>query len=258
MNEVFSFTRFRRLFVKHTMEHLRTYLMSIGVLLGVLLLGGAFMFYMIPDAAETTTQTGIFVILLFLAGSFFTSTIFADYGDSKKAIPALTLPATALEKFLVGWLYSYPIFLAVYIGIFYLTLGGLSSFKHWNADQHFHILNLLQPGMTLVYVAYSAIHALSLYGAVFFRKLHFIKLGFAFFISLAIVIMANTVFLKIITGLKVVRLAVPFGFLDFFVNNSNYSISVMGPFVWTVLDILWLVTVLLWVAAFFRLKEKQV
>ena len=200
MNEIFSFSRFRRLFVKHTAEHYRTYLMSIAVLTGVLLLGGSFVFYMIPDPPDPGLQAAIFIMLGLLAGTFFTSTVFSDYGEKTKAIPALILPATALEKFLVGWLYSYPIFLVVYTGVFYIALYGLSHFRHWGGNQHFYPLSLRQNGMDVVLVMYSILHALSLFGAIFFRKLHFIKSAFAFFISLAVIILLNTLLLKIMTG----------------------------------------------------------
>src|SRR5580704_16189810 len=130
MNEVFSFRRFSRLFVKHTAEHYRIYLMSIGLLAGVLLLAGSFLFFVIPDPPDPGFQEASYIMLLFLAGGIFTSTVFSDFGEKNKAIPALTLPATTFEKYLVGWLYSYPIFLVIYTGVFYLTLLGLSSIKH--------------------------------------------------------------------------------------------------------------------------------
>src|ERR1700761_2132190 len=98
MSEVFSFTRFRRLFAKHTVEHYRTYLMSIAVLGGVLVLGGSFVFYMVPDPPVPAAQTAMFVVLFLISGALFTSTVFSDYGEKNKAIPALTLPATTLEK----------------------------------------------------------------------------------------------------------------------------------------------------------------
>jgi hypothetical protein len=259
MNEVFSFRRFRRLFVKHTIEHYRTYLMSVAVLVGVLILGGSFIFYMMSYPPDLGFQTAMFGILLLLAGTLFTSTVFSDYGDKNKAIPALTLPATALEKFLVGWLYSFPIFLVVYIGAFYLALLGLSSGRHWGAGQHFYPLNLRQSGMTLVFVFYSVLHALSLFGAVFFKKLHFIKTGFAFFIALGATILFNTLLLKIITGLGVVVLALPFGFLGFTVHHHYYSISLNDPGTGMMIKYVWmLATLLMWIAAYFRLKEKQV
>ena len=189
MNEVFSFRRFRRLFVKHTIEHYRTYLMSVAVLAGVLLLGGSFLFYMMSDPPDPGFQTAMFGMLLLLAGTLFTSTVFSDFGDKNKAIPALTLPATTLEKFLVGWLYSYPIFLVVYTAAFYLAVLGLSSSKHWGAGQHFYMLNLRQPGIDILFLVYSVLHGVSLFGAISFRKQHFIKTGFAFFIALGAAIL---------------------------------------------------------------------
>ena len=45
MNNFFSLNRFCRLFVKHTAEHYRIYLMSVAVLAGVIILGGAFLFF---------------------------------------------------------------------------------------------------------------------------------------------------------------------------------------------------------------------
>ena len=259
MNEVFSFRRFRRLFVKHTAEHYRTYLMSVAVLAGVLILGGSFVFYMIPEPPDPGFQTAVFVLLLMISGTLFTSTVFSDFGEKTKAIPALTLPATALEKFLVGWLYSFPIFLGVYIGIFYLALYGLSSGKHWDVNQHFFMMSLRQNGQAIVFVMFSFLHGLALFGAIYFRKLQFIKSGFTFFVSIGVVIVVNSVFLKILTGLNAIKLAIPFGFLDFYINDRYYSISASGTDMTnTILFVLVLLTVLLWTAAYFRLKEKQV
>jgi len=259
MNEVFNFRRFRRLFVKHTIEHYRTYLMAVAVLVGVLLLGGSFIFYMMSDPPDPGFQTAVFGSLLLIAGTLFTSTVFSDYGDKNKAIPALTLPATALEKFLVGWLYSYPIFLVVYTGAFYLALLGLSSSRHWGEGQHFHLLNLRQQEMGALFLVYSVLQAVSLFGAVFFRKLHFIKTGFTFFIALGVAIFLNTLFLKIVTGLGNVKLALPFTFFNFYIHDRFYSISLNDPgtamLIWLVMM---LVTLLIWIAAYFRLKEKQV
>jgi hypothetical protein len=259
MNEVFSFRRFRRLFVKHTIEHYRTYLMSVAVLVGVLILGGSFIFYMMSDPPDPGFQTAMYSSLLLIAGTLFTGTIFSDYGDKNKAIPALTLPATVLEKFLVGWLYSYPIFLVVYTAAFYLALLGLSGGRHWGAGQHFYLLSLRQPGMGVLFLIYSILHAVSLFGAVFFKKLHFIKTGFGFFIALGASIFLNTLLLKIITGLGTVKLALPFTFFNFYVRDRFYSISLNDQGTgMVILYVLMLVTLLIWVAAYFRLKEKQV
>jgi hypothetical protein len=258
MNEFFSFRRFLRLFVKHTSEHYRTYLMSIGVLAGVLVLCGAFLLIIAPGALEPGFQTASYVILLFVSGGIFTSTVFAEYGEKNRAIPALTLPATAFEKFLVGWLYSYPIFLAVYTLVFYLALLGLGSLRHMPAGRHFIVFSVGQSQMPVFLVMFTIIQSLALFGAIFFRKLQFIKTGFAFFITLGMVVVCNSLFLKIITGVTVEKMAIPFGFLNFYIGDKYYSIGTGSQASELVLVLLMVVAASTWVAAYYRLKEKQV
>lgn len=258
MNNFFSLKRFLRLFIKQTTEHYRTYLMSIAVLAGVMLLGGSFLFFVIPDPPDTGMQTAMFVILMLIAGTIFTSTVFSDYGDKSKAIAAISLPATTFEKFLIGWLYSYPIFMIVYTGVFYLVLIGLGSMRHWPVGQHFDILSLSHDILTFVLVVYSILHAISIFGAILFKKLHFIKTGFAFFVGYALIMIANTLFLKAITGLNVIKIAMPYGYLNFDIGTKYYSIAAVGPISLGVITTLLVIALLIWVAAYFRLKEKQV
>ena len=258
MNNFFNLQRFCRLFVKHTAEHYRTYFMSVAVLAGVILLGGAFLFFVIPEPPDTGLQTAMFIILMLIAGTIFTSTVFSDFGNRNKAMAALTLPATAFEKFLVGWIYSYPIFLLIYSGVFYLGLIGLSNARHWGPNQHFVLFTVRQAGFYAVLTIYSMLHAIALFGAIFFNKLHFIKTGFAFFIGYVILIIFNTLFLKVITGLQVIKAAMPFGFLNFNISDRYYSLGPMGIPPSVILIELSVSAVLIWVAAYFRLKEKQV
>ncbi|HEV3411172.1 MAG TPA: hypothetical protein VG101_01785 [Puia sp.] len=258
MNEFFSFRRFARLFVKHTAEHYRVYLMSVGVLAGVLILSGVFLFIVVPDAPDTGFQTASFVIVLFVAGGIFASTVFSDYGEKNKAIPALTLPATVFEKFLVGWLYSYPIFLVVYTAVYYLALLALAGMRHLSAGQQFAFFSIDQEDMLVLWVLFTEVHAIALFGAIFFRKLQFVKTGFSFFVSLMVVLLGNSLFLKIITGAKVEKLSIPFGHFNFYKGEGYYSIGIGHE---SSVFILWLmlaVAVLGWIATYYRLKEKQV
>ena len=258
MNNFFSMKRFCRLFVKHTAEHYRAYIMSVAVLTGVIVLGGSFLFFVILEPPDPGFQTALFIILMLIAGTIFTSTVFTDFGDKNRAIPAITLPATTFEKFLVGWLYSYPIFMLVYTGVFYLGLWGLGCTKHWGPNQHFVLFSLNQNEMPVVLVIYSVLHSIAIFGAILFRNLHFIKTGFAFFISYAALLLCNTLLLKLLTGLDIIKLAIPFGFLNFDIGSKYYSISAEGPESVLVLIVLASVALLIWIAAYYRLKEKQV
>lgn len=258
MHETFSFSRFARLFVKHTAEHYRTYLMAMAVLTGFLVLSGSFLFLVDPDFPDPGFQEASYAIVLFVAGGLFASGIFTDYGDKNRAIPALTLPATTFEKFLVGWLWSYPIFLLVYTGVFYLALFGLSHIHHSVVRGHFIYFTMWQPEVSVMLTIFTELHALALFGAIFFKKLHFIRTGFAFFIAFAVVLLLNTLLLKILTGVQVVKAAIPFGYLNLFVGDRFYSINT-GDRGWLpIRGLILVVAVLTWVAAYYRLKEKRV
>ena len=258
MNNFFKPRRFGLLFIKHTAEHIRTYLMSLAVLAGVALLGGSFIFFIIPSPPDPGFQTACFVMLLLISGTLFTSTIFSDYGTKNKAIPAITLPASTFEKYMVGWLFSYPIFLVIYTGVFFLILFILGNLGHW-PQAEFQYMTLRQPDMYIVLVIYSVLHAVTIFGAIFFNKLHFIKTGFSFFSGYALLLIFNTLILKTITGLKLVKLAFPFGFLNFDIGGRFYSIdTIPGATNILILVVIFLASAMIWVAAYFRLKEKQV
>ncbi|UOE46687.1 hypothetical protein MTO98_19980 [Mucilaginibacter sp. SMC90] len=255
MNNYFSLKRFFQLFIKHTVEHYRTYLMSASVLAGVFLLGGSFIFYMIPGPMDAGFQGAIFAVLIVIAGPIFTSTIFTNLGDKRKAIPALTLPASQFEKFMVSWVYSYVIFFLVYTGIFYLVLSILLNLKHWPGHQP-EMLTLFQDKFTILLILFSFLHAVTLYGAIRFEKLHFIKTGFSFFIFYALLILSNTLFLRVIVGRQIYP-ATPFAFLNFPEGTNFYTIGLNVQQSAWVFIMLPVVTLLFWIAAYFKLKEKQ-
>ncbi|HXD78785.1 MAG TPA: hypothetical protein VN616_13300 [Puia sp.] len=258
MRDIFSFPRFWRLLVKHTSEHYRAYGMSAGVLAGVLILCGLFLFAIAPDALDPGFQGASYVLLLWISGGIFTSTVFTEYGEKTKAIPALTLPATSFEKFLIGWVFSYPVFMVVYTAVFYLALMALSSFWRMPPGRHFMMFNVFRPEIPVFWVLFTVIHSLSLFGAVFFKKLQFIKTGFIFFIALVLVVFCNTLFLKGLTGVDVEKIEIPFGFFNFYTGDRMYSVGTSETASLLVIVLLLVVAITIWVAAYFRLKEKQV
>lgn len=68
MNEVFSFSRFSRLFIKHTAEHYRTYLMATGILVGFLVLSGGFLI-LVNVEPDISFQMASYSIVLFGAST---------------------------------------------------------------------------------------------------------------------------------------------------------------------------------------------
>lgn len=257
MNNVFNPKRFGRLLIKHTIEHYKSYLMSLGVLIGVLSLGIGFFTYINNDEPmNMPMQTGVFAIVLLLGGTMFTSTIFADIGDNKKSVSALTLPASHFEKYLVGWLYSYVLFQLVFLAVYPAILTVILNTRQWPA--RFEIFDVFHhPVLPWILMCYATLHAGAMCGAIFFKKLHFIKTAFVFFIGLMILSLINKSLIEAALGRDIIS-AVPFAFINFSEGHNNYSISPPANTDSFFYCLTISLALILWSAAYFRLTEKQV
>src|SRR5579863_5670198 len=224
MNDIFNPKRFGRLFIKHTVEHYKSYLMSLGVLIGVLSLGIGFFTYINNDEPlNMAMQTGVFAIVLLLAGTMFTSTIFSDMGNKKRSISALTLPASHFEKYLVAWIYSYVLFQLVFVAVYPAILAVILNTRHWPA--RFEIFNVFHlPVLPWILMLYAMLHAITLCGAIFFKRLQFIKTAFVFFIGLMLLSLINKSVIEAALGRDIIS-AVPFAFINFNDGRNNYAIT---------------------------------
>jgi hypothetical protein len=248
--------RFGRLFKKHTKEHYRNYLMSVIVLVGVMILGGSFLIYMAEVPLDKNLQTFLFFTILMLAGTIFTSSVFADLGDRRKAIGWLTLPASHFEKYLVAWIYSFLILIVAYTLIFYLAIFIAIHLQHVHGRPQV-ILNVFDKEILPIYLVYAFLHAISFFGAVYFEKLHFIKTAFTFFIVLALLIVINTGLLNVLLGRRIDS-SLPFGYTRFGDNGQAVDIKLSGHDNPYLLYLIIILTLIFWVSAYFRIKEKQV
>jgi len=261
MYNVFKLQRFGKLFMKFTAERYKNYLMSLGVLIGILLLGGVFMVFMMNVRLEISLQLLFLAWVVFLAGSVFTSMIFADLGDPKKSISALSLPATHFEKFLVAWIYSFVIFLIVVISCFYLVILFLLSIRHFPDSQDgafnlFHNINGWNGSIFIVLVTlYGVFHSVSFYGAIAFKKLHFVKTALLFFLGFAITITVNNIYMHQLIHREIIQV-VPFTSVSFLEKGATISLNAIS-FVSFGQLVFIMLAFILWTAAYFRLKEKQ-
>ena len=231
--------------------------MALGVLIGVMVLGGSFLVYMVNARLDLETQSVLFLMILLLAGTIYTSTIFAGLGEKKKAIAYLTLPASHFEKYLVAWLYSFLIFLVIYMISFYLVALFLLNVKHIPGQAE-GVINLLEKPNLQIGLIYAFLHAIAFWGAIYFNKLHFIKTGFVFFVFMGLLILFNKILLGTMIG-RTVDAAPPFGNLRFMDNDQQVGIILPkageNPFLICLIVGLMLI---FWIAAYYRLKEKQV
>lgn len=259
MNNIFSFQRFFKLLSKHTREHYRTHLMSIGVLVGILSLMMGTAAYFNGGEVGINAQLSFFYIFLFLSGTIFTSMVFDDLGDKKKSIPALTLPVSHFERFLVGWIYSFLFFQAIFVICFFIIDFIIISAGNINPLVKNELVSMVDKKnqFLISFLIFGLLHATALLGAIFFDKLHFIKTAFASFVVLIILQLANVPLMNLLFKTNgrmqpmFVGVSLEENSRSFFITPSDLSYNI-------VITMFIGVTLLLWTAAFFKLKEKQV
>lgn len=260
MNNTFDFNRFSMLFAKHTKEHLSIYLMSLGVLAAILCIFLGFAAYTSDGYLGPHVQAEIYIIFMIFSGGIFTTLVFSDFGDKKKAIPLLTLPVSHFEKYLLGWLYSYVIFLLLYAGCFYfidfivLTIGDLTSEEK---NRLVNVITIEDSKFPFALLGYTFLHSVCLAGAIFFEKLHTIKTGFTFFAALLGVVLFNQPLLQLIFNGKAL-FSPPFGSVRIAEGEVSHSLDSTPTGATILVVLLILLTLILWTSAYFKLKEKEV
>ena len=258
MNNTFDIKRFGMLLKKHSLEHGKTYLLSAGVLTGLMFLVLGFMSYSSNGHLRINAQIPVFVFMSLIAGSIFTSIVFTELGDKSKAIPNLMLPASHFEKYLVAWLYSYVIFQVVYVGVFYLTDGIIVSMGHHEleVDKVINVFDTEKNDCWYAFVMYGFIHAFSFFGAIVFNKLHFIKTAMVFFACLILLTLINKPIVSALIPGDIK--SIPFQRLDIYEHERYFNIRGSDQMMNVSLYVLALVVLLLWATTYSRLKEKEV
>ena len=257
MSNLFSLRRFGRLFTKFTAEHGRTYLLGAGALAGTLLLTMGFASYVVGSPPGPGGQTAFFAMFLLGAGFLFASSVFSDFAEKSRAIAALTLPAAQLEKYLVAWLYSGPLFLLAFVGIFF-AVDSLVLAVGARGGPAGVLLNLFSPEATFgtLLLLFVVVHSVALWGSIFFGKTAFIKTGVAFFVGLLVVILLNYQALKALLG-PGLQNTMPFMGAGLTEQKAYYTLNLPDAQQRLVGLVLLALAGLLWLAAYARLREKQ-
>ncbi|TPE44243.1 hypothetical protein [Pontibacter mangrovi] len=257
MSRHFNLRRFGLLFKKQVAEQYKPYLMSLAVLTGLLALLIGVPAYVQSRPLVVSMQEFLFVMPLLLAGAIFTSSIFSALGDKKHAIATLTLPASHLEKYLLGWVFSFLIFLILYTISFYGVLAVVLSMDDWQGAEK-QMLNIFSGRMLRnVLGAYAMVHAVALVGAVYFEKGHFIKTAFVFLLFMIVLVTLNKQVIQLVLGHDLS--AMPFGGVTLTENDRMFNVAPPKQFSEWLNSALGVVLMLiLWIAAYARLREKQV
>lgn len=264
MNNIFNAQRFFRLLNKHTKESLKEYLLCVAILIIILSAVLGAIVYNNGGHLPQKVQIMVFTTTFFVAGILITSMMFLDFSDKRKAIAELTLPVSTLERFLVLWFYSFIVYQITMVVCFYLVdliavHIGNQLMSSGNRQGKNEILGLVTPSGSVfkVFLTYGFLHSISFFGAVYFRKLHLIKTIFVVTAFVFLLVQLNKLIAFCMYNAGVTATMV-FANLNVSENNILYVVEADQSALNVIKIMMLLLTFVLWAAAFFKLKEKQV
>lgn len=283
MNQVFDINRFGLLMRKHWSDNRNKYLLSLGAIASLLFLWFGFLILVEGQhAADMGMQFVTYYVGLFLTGSFYASTLFSDLANKPKAINYLAVPASQLEKVLVSFVFCVIVFSVCYTVSFYVVdflmvkLANAVGLARWEerdqpayAFEAKQVINVFYidgnrsnpfAGMAVMVLLFFAVQGAFALGSIYFPTYSFIKTTIAILLLiLFFVFLVAKVLLPLLP-----QGAFADGLSQFNLNQPN------EPWGSNYIELPWwtggvlfgffkyVVAPVFWVAAYFRLKEKEV
>jgi multisubunit Na+/H+ antiporter MnhG subunit len=296
MNQSFDTGRWWLLVSKHWSENRKKYTLSLIAIAGLMLLWFIIALVSEPySGIHKETQISAYYTGLFLVGCLYGSMLFSDLGSKTRGLNYLVVPASHLEKLLCALFYAVVVFFVFYNIIFYtldflmVKAGNTLAYSYWVkahvAASSFtpqEVLNVIyqkegrgqyEP-FTPFYILllYFVLQSLFICGSVYFAKFSFIKTVIS-----SLLIGLVIVFLTV----KVVAHILPAG--NYYHGITSYQVytvkdapEVKGIMIYSDPETDKLVSIpgwigdvilfvlkfafapLFWLAAYYRLKEKEI
>jgi hypothetical protein len=269
MNQTFNLHRFAMMLKLDIAEKGKTYLLMFSLLIfGVLLM-------MLPvtfaegynNMREVLHYFAVIMLLLF-GGSLFTSSAFSQFSNPSTGISALMMPASRTEKFLSSFLINQlfvTAFLVIFWQIHYVTID-IANEKLVNPTpryRHFHYSYFLYS-----IFGYYIIQAVVFLGSIYFKKASYAKTAGVFAVCAFLLACFNYMvairFTKPATSVTAFPLS---GWKVWFLSENGrpspysnvfYDLALPHDVLLATQGFVALLVMMLWAAAFFQMKERQI
>jgi hypothetical protein len=265
MQATFSFYRLGLLIRKQWADRGRLYTLMLGAIAGLLAI--AFFLWGISDS-KTLWIEPLYIIMfagLVLGGCIIAGMTFSDLSQRTTGIYYLSTPATHTEKLVCGILYAQVFFNAAYLAVFFilkaLAFGIIALHPHIEIRHVTDDANALAGFRRAYYftaIIYAAVQTFYLLGSVFFERFAFVKTT----VSGALLAICFLLFLHFcVEPIMPNNLSIR-GVGSFHLNGDHGEVYVytlpfgLVRFLWWMVRYMWVP--ILWVVAFFRLKEKEI
>ncbi|WP_316844605.1 hypothetical protein [Pedobacter psychrodurus] len=264
MNNTFNINRFGLLLKRQWLDFGKIYLISFGVLIGILTL-----FYSISLTENSLKYISsntlnfrypLFLITGFLFVSIIANSYFMHLGQKPKAIINILIPASSVEKFLCAIFYTLIIGIPSYLLCFYLTdlvfvssvratHNLTTSYTDYQGKKvvidnlaYFFSTKTVKDFYPFYYVPL-LINGVFLLGSIFFQSFHYVKTAISL-MAFGVLWVASTLFvMQKLTNNTV------------WVGNHYWQDEKNIFFLMSLIGIL--LTLAFWFISFIRLKEKE-
>ena len=267
MSEALNLTRSYRLGKKYTFENKRTF--GLLVLAETAFLGlwmGVYLTFKNPYLFSENFQVAFYFTGLFLFGCLSGGTLFSELGSKPKAINYLMTPVSTLEKFLCILLFGVAFFIVEYTLVFSIIDTIAVSLANRINDTHMSVINpfdvdkykntLYDGPFSLMYYAFFAVQSFFILMSVHFPKHSILKS----LIGLGLLWVAF-ILMMVVTGYFLPKGIFSRGLESYEVLEPSGRISVINiPAAFRtgfIVFLKYVLTPLLWIASYWKLKERQ-
>lgn len=258
MNQTFNFHRFLLVMQLEFAERGRNNLLIAGILV-VALFAMMLPITMIDGFRPIFTMPPVLVLFLVVlfGGSLYTTQLFTKYGPTETSIPALMVPASQLEKFLSA-LVLHVVFAAVLMGLYLYLHDWTFDYANSKIPEGSQKYGKLPKGILEYFIGlYVITQGLTFLGSLYFAKSAYLKTLIIFSVVSAILAALNLILANHFTDYPVSLVSFPLS--GWQISGRQYQIIKLSQSLLSFVYTVPVITILgLWVASYFRLKEKEI
>lgn len=178
-SNIFNVNRLYLLTRRHLFSNLTGWIIAFSSLSGVLLVISLLVAYFQPGSLAMLTP--VYLTIMFLGGYIFTSSIFSELNEPRRATHYLTLPVSVTERLASAWLLTgilFPLFSLLMIFLIILLANLIMNLTFDFSP----FANLFSGNYVNAFKSYFITQSVFLLGAAYFRKYNFLKTLLALFL----------------------------------------------------------------------------
>ncbi len=250
MENTFQLSRLAKLFHKFIRENLKFYAGCALVFIAL----QTTVYFLNATTSRTSAishedQAVFFVTGMYLGLFIITVISFSDYNHPRSIFTSIMLPASTFEKFLLRWSLTLVGFTLVAWPLYHLVQFFFAN----SLAERFFLWNMGERALRWLVLAYLLVHSAAFLGAVSFRKRTVVSTALTIFVILMLFIYLNHE-LTLLNGSSM-----PFPFLPLTINTPEGPAKAVvdNNEAWAIASVA-VLTLSLWAAAYFKLKEREV